>query len=185
MQDLTGLAGQSWAALEPRAAPAPVEVAWAEPVEDARFNPNHAPVGPGGGEFTSGGGGGGGGAGKQAAGKQAQQKAAEKKKLEGEAAADRAKAHQLEQTLAGLEKQQKAAAATSAAAAKTAKGKAAAAGHINPHAKKAAPGKAHHQTAQTRKKKAAKLASQIAGLKQQISTLLSQASQLDAKAKKL
>lgn len=149
-----------------------------------RFNQNHAPAGSAtGGQFTTSGGGGG-GASKTSSSKNAGN-AARKARLRAQAKADRAKAAQLQQTLNGLLKKQKAAQAHSAAAAKAAKAKAAAAGHINPHAKKATPGKGKSPAAHATAKHHASLKKQIASLKQQISTLLAQAAQLDAQAAKL
>jgi len=154
-----------------------------------RFNPNHAPPGAGGGQFTSGPQGG-----AQAAKQQKPQRAANaraaraKGNLLKRARADDAEAGKLEGQLKGLRAQQ-AQALAAAGRHRTAKAhhakqhKAARQHHIKAHHAKAV---AHHTSAAaTAAATAAALGGQIAGLVKRIDSLRAQAKALRAQAAKL
>jgi hypothetical protein len=155
-------------------------------MSESRFNPNHAPAGVGGGQFTSSGGAGKGGAKSKPAAKAAHRpaphhglSAAEKQHLLDRSDAIRKRIHGLRQELETLEKQQHA----EAKAAKAAKAAAAKAGH-----KHVTPGKAHKNPAhtgashKTTTHKAKSLADRISGLHAQIKKLRQQADELEAQA---
>jgi phage head maturation protease len=156
-----------------------------------RFNPYHLPVGAGGGEFTTAGGGGGGkgGASKTQASKTqastghpAQQAPAvkphphgTKQQLLARAHADRQKARELEALLHALEKQQQSH-AKAAAAAKAQVAKLKKAGHHSIANK-------HHVTHHHHASHAQSLKTRIASLRKQIHDLRAQADQLETQAK--
>lgn len=155
------------------------EAAKAQAGGGKRFNPFHAPPGPGGGEFATGGGGG--------AGAAAKTRAKRKAHLLGQAKGDRQKAHELQQQVDLLEKQAKQHAASATSAGKSAHHK-----KISPHAKHRNPGhkgqhpaKKAHQAAAKAHTATASLHTRIADLKQQIHGLLAKASSLEAQAKRL
>lgn len=146
-----------------------------------RFNQFHAPAGPGGGEFTSGGGGKGAQA-KAASSAPAasghghgKARAARKHQLLQRAAADRQKARQLEAEVKVLEQQlhahQQAAAAAKKTKAAVAKGK-----HRAP---------VHHHHGHRHARKTQTLRHRISVLRDEISKLRSQADHLSAQAKAL
>lgn len=156
-----------------------------------RFNPYHAPAGPGGGEFTSAGSGGKGGKGAKAStkapaaapprghghpGGHGKGNPVRRHQLLQRAAADREKAHQLEAEVKVLEQQlhahQKAAAAAKKTRATVAKSKQKAPVH-------------HHHGHHHHPKTTQSLKHRIASLRSQISRLLSQANHLSAQAKAL
>jgi hypothetical protein len=170
MEDLTAAAGKAWAEL--------------------RFNPFHAPAGPGGGEFTSSGGAGKGGGGSAPVKAQGPQHTPETPaelhhiaQLHAKARADREQAHKLEAQLKQVEQQIHASRQATAKAAAAAKksglhgGKKAAKHHKGPqhHAK-------HHLAAH---KKTASLQQQAGHLRTEIKTLLGEADSLDRQAKAL
>lgn len=170
MEDLTGIAGQAWAAAE------------------ARYNMNHLGPGPGGGEFTTAA-----DAGKSSgvaaqhnaahnAGQVAHEAGQDKKQAAGlreRANDDRKKAHQLQAQLHQLEQQ---IASTTAAAKKTAAASKAAAKKTVK--KPASP----HKTAvkhMTSTQKTRALQHQANQLRTEIKTLLAQANSLDQQAKQV
>jgi hypothetical protein len=155
----------------------------------ARFNTAHFGAGAKGGQFAPSGGGGGGAAAKNGTKPTGATKTApaahgpghgaaeQKAALHARAAADRAKARQLEHELHVLEHQHRL--AHSAAVKAAAAAKAAGAGkHVAHHA-------AHHRKARRKTHRAHSLKARIASLRHRIATLRRQASELDARAAKL
>jgi len=155
-----------------------------------RFNPYHLGTGAGGGEFTSAASAGKGTSGGKSAsaakapaaakgGKAGESRAERKQRFLTQAKAARAKAHELQRELHGLETQAKQQHAKSVAAAK----KAAHHQKINPHAKHQQPGHGHHH--HHHRQQAKTLHQRITGLRQQIRQLLTQAASLEAQARAL